>query len=440
MNNGLSLQKIVLKLKNKKFKYMQDLANSKIIIKSPAKINLHLEVIGKREDGFHELAMIMQNIDLSDYLEFQINNEGLIKLESDCNDLSLSSDNLIVKSANLLRKQSNIDFGANIFLRKNIPIGAGLAGGSSNAAATLIGLNKLWDLNLDQETLCSLASNLGSDIPFFIDGGIQLCFGRGEILEKLDSNFGYGVILLKNPNVSVSTAETYKKYSNRFCDKYFNNKEKIENIRKNLRDNVLKNLSFDNKHITIKNDLQLVVENDNDSVKQSLYLLSKLKNCLTFSMSGSGPTCFALFKDIETAKKELSANYKLFKDKGYDSWVCTFLEKGIAFMEIFLRNIILADNNNENIENNIPEKGPLNFIVGSLTSFLLFIFFYFLSNKIAIYFSIHKPSNSSEIVQNISSSINTLIIGLSFLLTFSFAFIGIGLFIVFIRSFFLKKN
>jgi len=100
----------------------------------------------------------------------------------------------------------------------------------------------------------------------------------------------------------------------------------------------------------------------------------------------------------------------------------------------------VADNSNENIEKNIPEKGPLNFIVGSFTSFLLFIFFYFLSNKIAIYFSVHKPSNSSEIVQNISSSINTLIIGLSFLLTFSFAFIGIGLFIVFIRSFFLKKS
>ena len=100
----------------------------------------------------------------------------------------------------------------------------------------------------------------------------------------------------------------------------------------------------------------------------------------------------------------------------------------------------MAENNNGNLDKDISEKGPLNFIVGSLTSFLLFIFFYFLSNKIAIYFSVHKPSNSSEIVQNISSSINTLIIGLSFLLTFSFAFIGIGLFIVFIRSFFLKKN
>ena len=97
--------------------------------------------------------------------------------------------------------------------------------------------------------------------------------------------------------------------------------------------------------------------------------------------------------------------------------------------------------NKVNIETQkIPEKGPLSFFTGSLTSFLLCISSYFISNKIAIYFSLHKPSNSSEIVQSISSSINTLIIGLSFLLTFSFAFIGLGLFIVFIRSFLIKKN
>ena len=95
----------------------------------------------------------------------------------------------------------------------------------------------------------------------------------------------------------------------------------------------------------------------------------------------------------------------------------------------------------EEIERNEnPPKGPLNFLTGSLTSFLLFIFFYFISSKIVIYFSIHKPTNSSEIVESISSSINTLIIGLSFLLTFSFAFIGFGLFIVFIRSFLVKNN
>ena len=97
--------------------------------------------------------------------------------------------------------------------------------------------------------------------------------------------------------------------------------------------------------------------------------------------------------------------------------------------------------NKVNIESqNTPEKGPLSFLTGSLTSFFLCIFSYFISNKIAIYFSLHKQSNSSEIVESISSSINTLIIGLSFLLTFSFAFIGLGLFIVFIRSFLIKKN
>ena len=95
---------------------------------------------------------------------------------------------------------------------------------------------------------------------------------------------------------------------------------------------------------------------------------------------------------------------------------------------------------NDNIQNkNTPEKGPFSFITGSITSFFLCIIFYFISKKIVIYFSLHKPTNSSEIVQSISSSINTLIIGLSFLLTFSFAFIGLGLFIVFIRSFFVKK-
>ena len=96
-------------------------------------------------------------------------------------------------------------------------------------------------------------------------------------------------------------------------------------------------------------------------------------------------------------------------------------------------------NKENNQSQNTPEKGPLSFITGSLTSFILCLFFYFISSKIVIYFSLHKPSNSSEIVQSISSSINTLIIGLSFLLTFSFAFIGIGLFIVFIRSFLVKK-
>ena len=142
-------------------------SKTKIRLESPAKINLHLEIIGKREDGYHELAMIMQNIDLADYLELESNHNGSIELKSDCIDLTLNEDNLIIKAANLLKSiANNKELGANIFLNKNIPIGAGLAGGSSNAAATIVGLNKLWNLNLDFEDFLSLSSILGSDVPF----------------------------------------------------------------------------------------------------------------------------------------------------------------------------------------------------------------------------------------------------------------------------------
>ena len=311
---------------------MSLLSTRKINIKSPAKINLHLEVIGKREDGFHELAMIMQNIDLADYLEFEINQEGSINLKSDCNHLSLASDNLIVKSAYLIKEISNIDLGANIFLKKNIPIGAGLAGGSSNAAATLIGLNKLWNLNLDNNTLLKLSSSLGSDVPFFINGGSQLCFGRGEILEKLNYTYEYGVLLLKNPNVSISTAETYKSYSHQFVKEDYIRTDLVDNIRNNLRKKSLNDFNIEDNSIKIKNDLQLIVEKENDSVKQALYLLSNLRDCLTFSMSGSGPTCFGLFKNFETANKVLDDNYKIFKNKGFDSWACKLLDKGIKII------------------------------------------------------------------------------------------------------------
>ena len=312
---------------------MSNLSTTKICVKSPAKINLHLEIIGKREDGYHELAMIMQNIDLSDYIEFEINQIGEIKLKSDCKDLSLNNDNLIVKAANYLKEISNNrKLGANIFLKKNIPIGAGLAGGSSNAAATLIGLNKLWNLKLDYETILSLSSKLGSDVPFFVNGGCQFCFGRGEILEKYNAKFDYGVILLKNPKISISTSDTYKKYSKEFCSNYYTEFEKINSIRNNLKINGFNDLNFPEQMIKIKNDLQVIVEKENDSVKQALYLLSNLKNCFTYSMSGSGPTCFALFKDIKTANEVFEKNYKNFKNNGFEAWVCKLNNSGISFL------------------------------------------------------------------------------------------------------------
>ncbi len=312
---------------------MAKLSTTKICVKSPAKINLHLEIIGKRDDGYHELAMIMQNIDLSDYIELEINQKGKIVLNSDCEDLSLSDDNLIVKAANDIKELSNNkQLGANIFLKKNIPIGAGLAGGSSNAAATLIGLNKLWDLQLDYETILSISANLGSDVPFFINGGCQFCFGRGEILEKSNSKFDYGVILLKNPKISISTPDTYKKYSKEFCSEYFTESEKTIAIRNDLRKNRFNDLKFTGQMLKVKNDLQVIVEKENDSVKQSLYLLSNLQDCISFSMSGSGPTCFALFKDINIATEIFEQNYKIFNNNGFEAWVCKLINNGITFL------------------------------------------------------------------------------------------------------------
>ena len=312
---------------------MSKLSTTKICVRSPAKINLHLEIIGKREDGYHELAMIMQNIDLSDYIEFENNQIGEIKLNSNSKDLSLNDDNLIIKAANHIKEISkDKELGANIFLKKNIPIGAGLAGGSSNAAATLVGLNKLWDLNLDYETILLLAAKLGSDVPFFVDGGCQFCFGRGEILEKYNSKFDYGVILLKNPNISISTIDTYKKYSKEFCPKYFTETQKTNDIRNDLRINGFNDIKFSEQRIKVKNDLQVIVEKENDSVKKALYLLSNLQNCFSFSMSGSGPTCFALFKDINIATEVFEQNHKMFKNNGFEAWVCKLINNGITFL------------------------------------------------------------------------------------------------------------
>ncbi len=312
---------------------MSKLSTTKICVKSPAKINLHLEIIGKREDGYHELAMIMQNIDLSDYIEFENNQIGEIKLKSDSNELSLDEDNLIIKAANYIKDISkNKELGANIFLKKNIPIGAGLAGGSSNAAATLIGLNKLWDLALDYETIFFISAKLGSDVPFFIEGGCQFCFGRGEILEKYSSNFDFGVILLKNPNISISTEDTYKKYSQEFCPKYFTETDKTKKIRNDLRLNGFNDFKLSEQKINVKNDLQVIVERENNSVKKSLYLLSNLQNCLSFSMSGSGPTCFALFKDINIASEVFEQNHKMFNNNGFEAWVCKLINSGITFL------------------------------------------------------------------------------------------------------------
>ncbi len=307
--------------------------DSKITVVSPAKINLHLEVLGKRKDGYHELAMLMQSINLEDYLEIELNNNGFINLSSNNTELDLKEDNLIIKAANILRNYyPDRNLGANIFLNKNIPIGAGLAGGSSNAAAALIGLNKLWVLNLDQPTLQKFALKLGSDVPFFLRGGSQYCFGRGEILEKYRSDSRFFLIILKNPKVSLSTSEIYKKYSEKFQGDFLSSEKEYEEKRNNLRSLDFTNVNFLNRTIKIRNDLQKIVQNENKSVYDALNLFSQIEECICFSMSGSGPSCYGLFDNYEIAKKVYEKNQRLFISFGYNSWLCAFQSEGIKIL------------------------------------------------------------------------------------------------------------
>ena len=312
---------------------MSNLNNKKIIINAPAKINLHLEIIGKREDGFHELAMVMQSINLSDILEIEINNNGKFNLKTDSDNLENGDENLIIKAAKLIKDYSfKKELGANIFLKKNIPIGAGLAGGSSDAAATLIGLNKLWNLNLNSKTLHQLATKIGSDVPFCIEGGSQYCFGRGEILKKFNFTNPYGLLLIKDQNISISTADIYKMYYEKYSRFINLSNVNIEKIRDELKNLGFINKDFFQKKIKIRNDLQKIVQHQFKSVNDGLNLLSNLENSLCTSMSGSGPSCYAIFEDINMAKNIYKKNLEIFKEFDFKVWVCQFHSKGIEFI------------------------------------------------------------------------------------------------------------
>ena len=153
-----------------------------IVERAYAKLNLTLEVIRKRDDGYHDLASIIQTVDLHDELEF-VEGDGN---EFECSDASLAGDgNLVMLTAKALRDKTGTSFGARIVLRKRIPVAAGLGGGSADAAATLRGLNRLWGLGMSEPELAQVGAEVGSDVPFLVSGGTGLVSGRGEVLERL---------------------------------------------------------------------------------------------------------------------------------------------------------------------------------------------------------------------------------------------------------------
>ena len=265
-----------------------------LIKKTPAKINLTLDVTGKLENGYHTLSMIMQSIDVCDELSFEKTADEtiLFSMNKDLPDKIPAEKNLVYKAAKLMKDTFKIDGGFKIHLTKNIPDAAGLAGGSSDCAATLIGINELCGLGLDIEKLCEIGVKLGADVPFCIRKGTMLAEGIGEILTPLTPLTGILVLLIK-PNISISTPYVYKHLKLNKLDYHPDNKAVISYI----KDNNIKKIAA-----SLSNVLETVTIPENP-------IIAELKRYLTESgaigslMSGSGPTTFGIFENMETAKK-----------------------------------------------------------------------------------------------------------------------------------------
>ncbi len=180
-----------------------------VVVWAPAKVNLFLEVLAKRADGYHAIATLMVAVSLYDTLEFKEEASGDVQLHCDQPDLSTGPDNLVCRAAELLRRHTGCPRGARIVLRKRIPLAAGLAGGSSDAAGALAGLDELWGLGLGRQRLAELGAELGSDVPFFFSTPAAWCTGRGERVESLTPGAPLH-FLLACPAVGLSTAEVYR--------------------------------------------------------------------------------------------------------------------------------------------------------------------------------------------------------------------------------------
>ncbi|HEX8592149.1 MAG TPA: 4-(cytidine 5'-diphospho)-2-C-methyl-D-erythritol kinase, partial [Pseudomonas sp.] len=179
---------------------------TRLTLPAPAKLNLMLHILGRRPDGYHELQTIFQFLDYGDELSFAVRQDGDIHLQTDVPGVPHDS-NLIVKAARALQKKSGCTLGVDIWLQKRLPMGGGIGGGSSDAATTLLGLNHLWKLDWDLDSLATLGLTLGADVPVFVRGHAAFAEGVGEILTPVDPEEPWYLVLV--PQVSVSTAEIF---------------------------------------------------------------------------------------------------------------------------------------------------------------------------------------------------------------------------------------
>ena len=258
-------------------------------IKAPAKINWFLSVTGKREDGYHNIVSPMQCVNLFDDLQFDASEE--INLIS---DLAIPiEDNLVYKAAGLLKERTAYKGGVRIILKKNIPSAAGLGGGSSDAAFTLLGLNRLWGLKLDRESLMKLGAEIGSDVPFFMGGPFSLVEGRGEKVTPLESKCPTNLLLV-NPGIAVSSGWAYSNYDPKM-------------LTKKAIDIKLFCQALDRKDLTslkhmVFNDLEKAVMAEYREVAEIREMLI-VNGAAIVCMSGSGSTVYGVFRSAGEAAK-----------------------------------------------------------------------------------------------------------------------------------------
>jgi 4-diphosphocytidyl-2-C-methyl-D-erythritol kinase len=283
-----------------------------LVVHTPAKLNLFLELLGKRQDGYHELQTLMVAVDLYDTLTFTEEDSNDIRLQcsglgagkrgsassgaaqasadSDGEGIPVGSDNLVVKAAQLLREHAGVDRGVRIALVKRIPSAAGLAGGSSDAAATLMALNRFWNLGLGVLELQRLASHLGSDVAFFVDGtSAAVCHGRGEIIEPLDVPLGLHFVIVR-PRTGLSTALVYKHAQ------VPANKKSVHELAVALRAGRIGVAGR-----LLHNGLQPPAERLNPEVNRLQSLFSSLP-VLGHQLSGSGTAYFGLCENARQAR------------------------------------------------------------------------------------------------------------------------------------------
>ncbi|MCI8327607.1 MAG: 4-(cytidine 5'-diphospho)-2-C-methyl-D-erythritol kinase [Lachnospiraceae bacterium] len=270
-------------------------------LKALAKVNIGLDVLRKREDGYHEVRMIMQTIHLFDKLRIKKTKEPGIKINSNLYYLPVNENNLIHKAAKLMMEEFSIQEGIEVFLEKHIPVAAGMAGGSTDAAATLYGLNRMFDLGLSMKSLKEYGVRIGADVPYCLMRGTALAEGIGEKLTPL-APMPKCPVLVAKPGIAVSTKFVYE---NLRLDKQTQHPD-IDRLIENIED---KNLG------KIARDMGNILETVTIKHYPEIADLKKIilgTGALNALMSGSGPTVFGLYENEKTAKKA----YKIVRKSG----------------------------------------------------------------------------------------------------------------------------